>query len=247
MRFIIYTHTPVNGCNCPVDLLSVAPRMRCLLFQCTATKADSTDSTDTSQSSTEDKSEVLKAFSSLVEALRRDITASKPHSQTLGRLKMLDRAIVSLEATPSAESVDLVSSLCELAVLLLPDDTRKYLESCECGSDIALELVRRNLTQLPALAKRLYNATSDDLSADKGLNALHLELGSSLNLYGAFTARGINPRKRPWALSLTQKFSSLSEMRRMSWHRLARLVGLSVASSSRSEVDDDIISDEVRY
>lgn len=88
--------------------------------------------------------------------------------------------------------------------------TNKALESSGVGSDIALELVRRSLTQLPTLAKVLYTATAEELAADAGLRSLHQELGSGLELYGALVEKGIIPPRRdaaeyvphPWIMTM---------------------------------------------
>lgn len=69
------------------------------------------------------------------------------------------------------------------------------LEATASGSDVALELVRRNLTQLAPLAKTLYNATAEDLDADEGLRSLHGALASGLELYGTLVDKGIDPAK----------------------------------------------------
>lgn len=55
--------------------------------------------------------------------------------------------------------------------------------------------MRRSLTQLPTLAKVLYNATPEHLAADDSLRSLHREMASSLELYGALVTKGINPSR----------------------------------------------------
>lgn len=170
-----------------------------------------------------------------------DRTAKIP--SVIGRLKIMDRAITALDVTPSMQSVHLMSDMAELALASLPQDTRSVLQASECGSDVAMELVRRNLTQLPILAKTLYTATAEALAADAGLTALHGELAGALELYGALMAHGVNPRARPWAHQLTEKFSHLNEMRYISWRRLMHIVGMGV-TLGLEEVADGEGSDE---
>lgn len=82
----------------------------------------------------------------------------------------MDEALVTLAiSSPTLESVTLSANMAELAFLALPDDTRKALQASEAGNNIAMEIVRRNMTQLPTLAKTLYNATQEALDADAGL------------------------------------------------------------------------------
>ena len=186
-----------------------------------------------------DYAAVMSGFSDMIASLRISMTGSDTTTTTngrpssiasvIGKLKLMDKAVIALDAPPTLQSVELMSDMAELARASLPKDTRKALDAVESGSDVAMELVRRNLTQLPALAKTIYTATSDDLEADDGLASLHSELAPGLELYGALVAHGVNPRKRPWAQKLSQQFSSLSEMRRMSWRRLMHVVGMGVA------------------
>lgn len=119
-----------------------------------------------------------------------------------------------------------MSDMEKLAVRCLPEDTRMALEASESGSDTAIRLVRRNLTQLPALAKALYNSTADAIDADDGLRALHVDLAPGLELYGALVTHGVNPRKRSWARLLTERYPSLRELRWTPWRRLMHIVGM---------------------
>lgn len=63
------------------------------------------------------------------------------------------------------------------------------------GSDIALALVRRSLTQLSTLAKVLYNASAEELAADEVLRSLHQGMASPTELYGALVTKGISPKR----------------------------------------------------
>lgn len=55
-----------------------------------------------------------------------------------------------------------------------------------------------------------------------------------------------NYPRRPWAQRLTDRFSSLSELRRLSWARLQDIVGLTVPPGvKKPTADDAIVSDEV--
>ena len=215
-----------------------------------AQSATASDTAEEAASNDVDYATVLSGFSDMVASLHLTMTGSDTTNTTtnrrpssiasaIGKLKLLDKAFIALDAPPTLQSVKLMSDMAELAQASLPEDTRKALDAVESGIDVAMELVRRNLTQLPVLAKTIYTATSDALEADDGLSSLHSELASGLELYGALVAQGVNPRKRSWAQKLTQQFSSLSEMRRMSWRRLMHVVGMGVVLGIEETPDDE--------
>ena len=181
-----------------------------------------------------------KEENSATAAISRENIAS-----VIGKLKLMDKAIIALGAPPTLQSIQLVSDMAELARETLPEDTRKALDAVESGNDVALELVRRNLTQLPALAKTLYEATPDALAADDGLCSLHAQLAPNLELYGALVANGVDPRRRPWAQKLTQEFSTLTELKWLSWRRLMHTVGMGVILGLEENADGVEDAEEV--
>jgi len=79
----------------------------------------------------------------------------------LGKLKIIHNAVAELDASPTLEGMELRADLAEVANMYLPQDTRDVLESTSSSSDVAMELVVRNLTQLPILAKKLYQVRRD--------------------------------------------------------------------------------------
>lgn len=110
---------------------------------------------------------VLSGFSDAVAALRSSSSpssspcAAPPRNEddiahVIGNLKIMHRACRELGVPPTLQSARLCSEMASLALTYLPEDTRKALRRSECGSDVAMELVCRNLTQLPVLAKKLY-------------------------------------------------------------------------------------------
>lgn len=171
-------------------------------------------------------SDMVASLSSSLASITTDNERLTRIPSVIGKLKTLDKAIAALEVSPTFESIQLVSAMADLAMACLPEDTRTILENSESGSDVAMELVRRNLTQLPTLAKVLYNTTCCDLLVDEGLSTLSTKLASSLELYGALVVQGVNPRKRLWARQLTEEFISPTELRWTSWKRLMHIVGM---------------------
>lgn len=110
---------------------------------------------------------VLSGFSDAVAALRSPSSPSSsppPRNEddiahVIGNLKIMYRAFQDLGALPTLQSAQLCSEMASLALTYLPEDTRNALRRSECGSDVAMELVCRNLTQLPVLAKKLYQVS----------------------------------------------------------------------------------------
>lgn len=191
----------------------------------------------------------LNGFRDLVSSLRSSscVAGSIPRenvASVIGKLKIIDKAIATLDPAPSIEDIQLRSDMAELALMALPEDTRHALEVSQSGSDVAMELVRRNSTQLPILAKILYTATPEALGADHGLQVLHGELASGLELYGALVTHGVNPRVRPWAQRLTEKFASLSELRCIAWRRVMHLVDVGTPVGVDAEAEDEASEDD---
>lgn len=213
----------------------------------TAGRDDATTMSETSDTNEKKKSiTVLGGLNDMVESLSSSLEGVHTNderkiriSAVIGKLKALDKAMVTLKTSPTLESINLMSDMDNLAMNSLPEDTRKVLQEAESGSDVAMELVRRNLTQLPTLAKMLFKATPGALEADEGLSSLHTELASSLELYGALVAQGVNPRKRSWAQRLTEEISSLTELKWVSWRRLMHIVGMGVGLGLEDTFGDE--------
>ncbi|CAM9996925.1 unnamed protein product, partial [Ectocarpus fasciculatus] len=222
----------------------------------TTTTTDTTaETTTTTTTAAVDATQVLSDFSEVVATLKAsheaDMTTAAL-SSVMGKLKIMANAVAALDASPTLNSMQLDSDMAELALLCLPPDTKDVLLRTGCSSDLALELVRRNLTKLPALAKTLYQAKPEELAADKDLNTLHSQLACPLELYGALVARGVNPDRRPWAKKLLAKFSSLTELRWLSWRRLMKILDMGVilgleeqpAADHPEHEEDDNSADE---
>lgn len=188
-------------------------------------------------------SEASAGFRGIVVRLREAIQSRAPIMNTIGHLRVLDRALNAGGVSPTLH-VELLSEMADIAILLLPEDTQEALEAANVGNDVALELVRRNVMQLPNLARMLYTATAEALEADEGLRSLHDDFASALEIYGAFVTKGINPRKYSWAQRLMDRFSSLRELRRSSWAELREILDLGALSAT--EQQDGLVSDVAR-
>ncbi|CAN0176774.1 unnamed protein product, partial [Hapterophycus canaliculatus] len=76
----------------------------------------------------------------------------------------------------------------------------------------ALELVRRNLTELDAMARTLYASTEEQRRADVGLRELHGTLAPVVELRGALLNAGIDASKRDWAAVLAENIPNLRRL-----------------------------------
>lgn len=132
------------------------------------------DTTETDTTTVDDSTAVISGFGSVVASLMASYTASKAGEapkpapwRVLGKIKIIYNAINALDISSTLELMELRADLAEVANLYLPADTRGVLASTDGSSDLALEIVARNLTQLPVLAKRLYQVRVRNVWRDR--------------------------------------------------------------------------------
>lgn len=77
------------------------------------------------------------------------------------------------------------------------------------SSDVALELVRRDMTHYAQLSSTLYGSTAEDLEKDPPLKKIHDRLSMATELHGVLTLAGITPDEREWAQALVDNFVDL--------------------------------------
>jgi len=77
------------------------------------------------------------------------------------------------------------------------------------SSEVALELVRRNMTEYSQLSSGLYGSTPEDLQKDPALNKIHDRLSMAVELHGVLTLAGITPGEREWAQALADTYVDL--------------------------------------
>lgn len=134
--------------------------------------ASDISTTDTTTSTTDTTTAVISGFSSVVATLmasHKAGTAGEASStpkpapwRVLGKVKIIYNAINALDISPTLELMELRADLAEVANFYLPQDTAEVLASTNGSSDLALEIVARDLTQLTVLAKRLYQVRVGD-------------------------------------------------------------------------------------
>ncbi|CAM9461459.1 unnamed protein product, partial [Ectocarpus fasciculatus] len=146
-------------------------------------------------------------------------------SVQLGMLKKLDQMVSDLEM-PSGIQVHLVMVLRERAMTALPKDTAALLKGNLMSSEIALELVRRDMTEYSQLSSGLYGSKPEDLDNDPPLKRIHDRLSMAVELHGVLTLAGITPTEREWAQALADTFVDLRSLRGTPWSEVAWLLGL---------------------
>eukprot|EP00903_Cladosiphon_okamuranus_P009929 g9426.t1 len=150
------------------------------------------------------------------------------NSAHLGMLKQLDQMVSDLDCfeKKSGVYVYLTMILRERAMAALPGDTTKLLRTKKMSSEVALELVRRDITEYSRLSAALAGSTADDLEKDAALKNIHARLSQPVELHGVLTIAGILPEEREWAKALVDTFVDLKSLRATPWSEVAWLMGL---------------------
>lgn len=165
----------------------------------------------------------------------RSLNWSGPHQAgQVGILKTLD-AVVEGTDDDNANKIDITLALQEHAILALPENTAEALRISKAGSGLALELVRRDLTEFSVLARALYTSTGDQRAADDGLHRLYNTLSPVVELHGALVSAGVDVEQRAWARSLARQMPNLRRLRSTPWHEVALVLKLIVLESEDVE------------
>ena len=96
------------------------------------------------------------------------------------------------------------------------------------GGSMAIELVRRDLTELNVLARILHASTEEDRLEDGGLRRLYNAPSTATNLHGALMKAGVDVEAKDWANVLTTTIPNLRQLRSTPWHRVALVLKLIV-------------------
>lgn len=92
----------------------------------TGESASSAATTESSSATTESSStQLFEGLAPMVMAIRKDVGAGNSTANSIGKLRTLDSVLRTLGGTPTAEGVKLKLEVCDLCMLLLPDDTRE--------------------------------------------------------------------------------------------------------------------------
>eukprot|EP00752_Nemacystus_decipiens_P016983 g15208.t1 len=133
------------------------------------------------------------------------------NSVHLGKLKQLDQMVSDLDdfERKSGTIVYLTMVLRERAMAALPENTAELLRAKNMSSEVALELVRRDITEYSRLSAALYGATAEYLEKDPVLKNIHDRLAMTVELHGVLTLAGILPEEKEWAQTLVDTFVDL--------------------------------------
>lgn len=158
-----------------------------------------------------------------------DALAKHGNNKDIDYLKSLDDVV---QGTPgfSVKKADANSSIQEHALAALPDSTIGVVKKASkggTGGSLAIELVRRDLTELNVLARTLHVSTEDERREDGGLRRLYNALSSLTELRGALVGSGVDVEtKKEWANLLATKIPNLRQLRSTPWHKVALMLQL---------------------
>lgn len=140
---------------------------------------------------------------------------ARRHSNSLGKfginLKHLPGPrmphIINTEKARPFVTASAQSSPSSLSAPPPPNHERKQAKNM--SSEVALELVRRDITEYSRLSAALYGATAEDLEKDPVFKNVHDRLYMTVELHGVLTIAGILPGEREWAQALVDTFVDL--------------------------------------
>ncbi|CAM9286827.1 unnamed protein product, partial [Laminaria digitata] len=147
------------------------------------------------------------------------------NARQLGILKSLDE-VVEANDDDNFNKIDVALALQDHALLALPKDTANALAISKGGSGLALELVRRDITEFSVLIRVLYESTEEQRARDNGLHRLYNTLSPIVELHGALAGAGIDVEEREWARSLARQIPNLRRLRSTPWHEVALVLKL---------------------
>lgn len=167
-----------------------------------------------------------------------------PHASDLDYLKSLDD-IVQGSGGFSVKKADAIKVIQDHVMAALPKDTAEVLKVSNGGS-LALELLRRDLTEFDVLAQALYSSSEEERQVDEGLRRLYVSLSPATELHGALLSAGIDVGAKKWAQLLTARAPNLRRLRSTPWHQVALLLKLVVKGSESGGDDTRVFDGPVR-
>lgn len=142
-------------------------------------------------------------------------------SLQLAYIRSLDETIEATVGENPAK-VRIRLQLQEKAYKALPEATKNVLDTSKGGISLAIELVRRDLTEYPALTRTLYTATEEQRNGD--LRRLYNALSPVTEMHGALMSAGIDVEQREWAAKLVSEIPNLRRLRSTPWFEVALLL-----------------------
>eukprot|EP00903_Cladosiphon_okamuranus_P018216 g16755.t1 len=146
-------------------------------------------------------------------------------AKQLGKLVSLDEAVQATDDyAPKKLAVQLL--LHDRALASMSKGTVETLKTSKGSSSLAFELLRRDLTEVNALAKALYASTEEQRREDDGLRRHYIAFSPILELDGALVTSGIDVEEWDWAKTLIKNLPNLKRLRSTPWHEVALLLKL---------------------
>lgn len=157
----------------------------------------------------------------------------------IDHLKALDDVVQTTggHSGHSVQKADTKRAIQKSALSALPESTADLIKKVDkggTGGRLAIELVRRDLTDLTALARVLYTSTVEERRECGGLRRLHKALWNVTELHGALALAGVDVEAKGWAKFLTTEIPSLRQLRSTPWHQVALRLKLVVPYSDDS-------------
>lgn len=158
----------------------------------------------------------------------------------LDYLKSLDKVVQGTNGF-SVKRADVERLIQDSALAALPRDTAEILKKTSkggCGGSLAIELVRRGLTELNVLARTLHSSAEEERREDVGLRRLYNTLSITTELHGALIKAGVDTEAKEWAKVLTAEITNLRQLRSTPWHQVALMLKLVIPESG--ELDGSV-------
>lgn len=156
--------------------------------------------------------------------------ANLESSNDLDYLKSLDDVVQGTSGF-SVKRADAEKAIQDYALTALPEsvaDAIRKANSSGDGGGLAIELVRRGLTDLNVLARTLHASTLEERSGDDDLRRLYTALSAVTELHGTLMNAGVDVRAKEWAKLLTTEIPNLRQLRSTPWHKVALMLKLVV-------------------
>lgn len=151
-----------------------------------------------------------------------------PQRGDIAYLKSLDTVVQAIDGF-SVRKANAEKTIHDCALAALPKGTAEVIKKARSGGnggDLAIELVRRHLTELNILARTLHGSTEEARLEDNGLRRLHNSLSPLTELHCALVSAGVNVEEKEWAKLLTAEVPTLRQLRSTPWHKVALVLQL---------------------
>ena len=173
-------------------------------------------------------------FNEVTQALR----THSPNRQDVDYIKSVDSAVQAITDV-SVNKANAEKIIHDSALEALPKSTCEVIQKARSQGSrggLAIELVRRDLTELNILARTLHASTEEERREDGGLRALHNALSRITELFGALVSEGVNVEEKEWAKLLAAGIPTLRQLRSTPWTKVALILQLDLPEAGKQSV-----------